>query len=45
MKNNTLSKFKTSENGLNENEVQKRREKYGLNELIEQKPKSAIFLF
>ena len=45
MKNNTLSKFKTSENGLNENEVQKRREKYGLNELIEQDPKSAIFLF
>lgn len=45
MINDTLSKFKTSENGLNENEVKKRQEKYGPNELAEQKAKSPIFLF
>lgn len=45
MINDTLSKFKTSENGLDENEVKKRQEKYGPNELAEQKAKSPIFLF
>ncbi len=45
MKSDTLSKFKTSEDGLNKNEVQKRLEKYGPNEIAEQKPKRVIFLF
>ena len=45
MINDPLSKFKTSKNGLDENEVQKRQKKYGPNELIEEKAKSPIFLF
>ena len=44
MINDTLSKFKTSQDGLNESEVLKRQEKYGLNELKEQKAKGPIFL-
>ena len=45
MINDTLSKFKTSENGLNESEIKKRQKKYGPNELEEQKVKSPLFLF
>ena len=45
MTNDILSKFKTSENGLNKSEVQKRQVKYGPNELIEEKAKKPIFLF
>jgi Ca2+-transporting ATPase len=45
MKNDILSRFQTSSDGLSENEVQKRQEKYGLNELVEKKPKSPIKLF
>ena len=44
MINDTLSKFKTSKDGLNESEVLKRQEKYGLNELEEQKAKGPLFL-
>ncbi len=44
MINDTLSKFKTSKDGLNESEVLKRQEKYGLNELEEQKVKGPLFL-
>jgi Ca2+-transporting ATPase len=43
--NDTLSKFKTSENGLNESEIKKRQKKYGPNELEEQKVKGPLFLF
>ena len=45
MTNDPLSKFKTSENGLDESEVQKRQKKYGPNELVEEKAKGPIFLF
>ena len=45
MINDTQSKFKTSENGLNESEIKKRQKKYGPNELEEQKVKSPLFLF
>ncbi len=45
MTNDILSKYQTSKNGLNESEVRKRQEKYGPNKLLEQKPKSPVFLF
>ncbi len=40
-----LTKLQTSADGLTESEVQKRQDTYGLNELIEKKPKSPIKLF
>lgn len=40
-----LSKYDTSLDGLDQNEVQKRQEKYGLNEIIEKKPTPLIVLF
>ena len=40
-----FTQFQTSENGLTESEAQERQGKYGLNELIEKKPKSPIILF
>ncbi|AMD18084.1 ATPase [Methanobrevibacter sp. YE315] len=40
-----LSRYNTSLNGLNENEVQKRQQKYGLNEIAEKKPTPLIILF
>ena len=45
MTNEILSRFETSENGLDESEVSKRQKKYGPNELIEEKAKGPIFLF
>ena len=45
MTNEILSKYQTSKNGLGESEVRKRQEKYGPNKLLEQKPKSPVFLF
>ena len=45
MTNDILSKYQTSKNGLGESEVRKRQEKYGPNKLLEQKPKSPVFLF
>ncbi len=43
--NETLSKYKTSTKGLSEKEVKSRQKKYGLNQLDEKKPKTAIRLF
>ena len=40
-----LSKYDTSLDGLDQNEAQKRQEKYGLNEIIEKKPTPLIVLF
>ncbi len=40
-----LTKYKTSINGLSTGEVQKRQEKYGLNEIREKKPTPLIILF
>ncbi|MBQ9025533.1 MAG: HAD-IC family P-type ATPase, partial [Methanobrevibacter sp.] len=45
MKNSILSKYDTSLDGLDEDEVLKRQAKYGLNELEEKKPKSSLKLF
>ncbi len=42
---NVLSKYKTSQNGLNNKEVQIRQKKYGLNKLDEKKAKTPIRLF
>ncbi len=40
-----LTKYKTSVNGLTAGEVQKRQNKYGLNEIQEKKPTPLIILF
>ena len=40
-----LSKYKTSVNGLTANEVQKRQEEYGPNQIKEEKPTPLILLF
>ena len=40
-----FAKFQTSKDGLTESEAQKRQNEYGLNELMEKKPKSPIILF
>ena len=40
-----LTEYKTSTDGLEENEVQKRQEKYGLNQIEEEKPTPLIILF
>ncbi|WP_405269175.1 cation-translocating P-type ATPase [Methanobrevibacter sp.] len=40
-----LSKYNTSLNGLDKNEVQKRQTEYGLNEIKEKKPTPLIILF
>lgn len=45
MMSDILSKYDTSLNGLNESEVQKRQEEYGLNEIEEKKPAPLIILF
>ena len=45
MTSDILSRFKTSENGLTESEVEKRLNEYGYNEIKEKKPKSPIILF
>lgn len=42
---NILKKYKTSLEGLNTQEIQKRQEKYGLNELNESKKQHPILLF
>ena len=42
---NILLKYKTSENGLDNNEVQIRQEKYGPNKLDEKKAKTPLRLF
>lgn len=45
MRNEILSKYQTSSDGLDDSEVQIRQKKYGLNEITEQKPKGPFFLF
>ncbi|WP_298523671.1 cation-translocating P-type ATPase [uncultured Methanobrevibacter sp.] len=40
-----LTEYETSTEGLEENEVQKRQEKYGLNQIEEEKPTPLIILF
>ena len=40
-----LTRYDTSANGLTQNEVQKRQEKYGLNRIEEEKPTPLIILF
>ena len=42
---NTLKEYKTSLEGLNTLEIQKRQEKYGLNKLVEPKKQHPIVLF
>ena len=45
MKESILSKYKTSANGLADEEVTQRQHKYGFNEIEEKKPKSPFKLF
>lgn len=45
MMSDILSKYNTSLNGLDKNEVQKRQAEYGLNEIKEKKPTPLIILF
>ena len=45
MMSDILSQYDTSLNGLESSEVQKRQERYGLNEIAEKKPTPLIILF